>query len=529
MLDILIKNGTIIDGSGKKSFQSDIGIEKGFITEIGNLQSSSAAKIIDAQNMLVCPGFIDILSRSDAFGMLSENPSQESLIRQGITTIIGGNCGASLAPIISAHAINAIQKWADIKNVALNWSTMGEYLDDLSKRKIGINYGTLIGHTTLRRGLLKQDVRQLQSKELEQMQYAISQSMSEGALGLSAGLVYAHTKIAPTEELIEIARTASKYKGYFSLHVRNEGADMMSSVNEAIRISQEAQLPVEIAHFKIIGQKNWGLLEKVLNMIEVANRSGAQVTFDVFPYIFSASVLYTILPDWVTKEGKEKMLEYLRSAAYKKQIVEDMQKNQQNIDYENIIIAMSAGDKNIIGHDLKTISKNQGISVEETILNIILESRGRMISFIPDLSEDNIKNQILNNFSLISSNGTGYNLSHAGNRELAHPRCFGAFPRAIKKYVIDNKVISMEDMISKMTSKPAQKIGLKKRGEIKIKNHADIVIFNPQELKDNATIELPYQFPGGINHVIVNGISAVENGNFTGILNGKILKKSVDA
>lgn len=528
MLDILIKNGTIIDGSGKKSFQADIGIEKGLITEIGNLKNASAAKIIDAQNLIVCPGFIDILNRSDAFGMLFENPSQESLLRQGITTIIGGNCGASLAPIMSLDAINAIQKWADIKNVALNWSTMGEFLDELAKRKFGINYGTLIGHTTLRRGLLKQEIRQLQSKELEQMQYAISQSMHEGALGLSAGLIYAHTKIAPTEELIEIAKTTAKYRGYFSLHIRNEGENIMSSINEAIRISQEAQIPVEIAHFKIIGQKNWGLLEKVLDMIEIANRSGAQITFDVFPYDFSASVLYTILPDWTTKEGKEKMLEFLRDGNYKKQIVEEMQRNKL-VDYEKIIIAMSAGDKNIIGHDLKSIAQNQGISVEEVILNIILESRGRMISFIPDLGENNIKNQIANNFSLISSNAAGYSLAHESSRELAHPRCFGAFPRAIKNYVLDEKIVGMEDMISKMTSKPAQKIGLKKRGEIKIKNYADIVIFDPNRLKDNATLELPYQFPSGIEYVIINGIISVDSANFTAGLNGKILKKSIDA
>lgn len=528
MFDILIKNGTIIDGTGKKSFQGDIGIEKGMITEIGSIKNASASKIIDANNLIVCPGFVDIMNRSDAFGMLFENPSQESLLRQGITTIIGGNCGASLAPIISLDAINAIQKWADIKNVALNWSTMAEFLSELSKKKFAVNYGTLVGHTTLRRGLLKQDIRQLQAKEMEQMQYTISESIRDGALGLSAGLVYAHTKIATTEELIEASKSASKNGGYLSLHIRNEGENIVSSINEAIRISQEAQIPVEIAHFKIIGKKNWPLLEKVFSMIEMANRNNPLVTFDVFPYTFSASVLYTILPDWVTREGKEKMLEFLRDKEYKKRIVEEMQKNSM-VDCDEIIIAMSAGDKNLVGHNLKFIAQNQGLSVQEAILNIILESRGRMISFIPDIGEENIKSKILNDFSIISSNGVGYNLSHANGMELAHPRCFGAFPRAIKKYAIDEKIISLEEIIRKMTLKPAQKIGLKNRGEIKVKNFADIVIFNKEQLTDNATLQLPYQFPSGIDHVIVNGTIAVENGQYNNSLSGKIIKKHTDA
>lgn len=524
MLDILIKNGSIIDGSGKKSFQADIGIENGLITEIGNLKNSSAAKTIDATNLIVCPGFIDILNRSDVFGTLFEIPSQESLLRQGITTIIGGNCGASLAPIISIEGINAIQKWADIKNVAVNWSSMAELLENLSTKKFGVNFGTLIGHTTLRRGLLKQEIRLLNRKELEQMQYVINDAMREGAFGISAGLVYSHTKITPTEELIEISKTAAKNNGFLSLHLRNEGVDIIPSINETIRISQEAQIPIEIAHLKIIGKKNWPLLEKVLGMIEVANRSGAQITFDVFPYTFSASVLYTILPDWATEEGKQKLLELLRNPEQKKNVIKEMQQ-KDFVDYEKIIIAMSAGDKSIIGHDIKYISQNQGLSPEETVLNIIMESQGRMIGFMPDLSEENLKTQISNNFSLIASNSAGYNLISTGNRELAHPRCFGAFPRAIKKYVLDEKIISMEEMVAKMTLLPAKKIGLKTRGEIKIKNFADITIFDQNRINDNATIEMPYQFPSGIEYVIVNGQLAIEKGEFIENLNGKILKK----
>lgn len=524
MLDILIKNGAIIDGTGKNSFRGDIGIEKGLIAEIGEIKSS-ALKTIDATKKIVCPGFIDILNRSDVFGTLFENPSQESLLKQGITTIIGGNCGASLAPLISLHAINAIQKWTDMKKVTFNWSSMAEFLNDISSKKFGVNFGTLIGHTTLRRGLLKQEIRLLQKNELNQMSYIVDQSMRQGAFGISAGLIYSHTKITPTEELMELAKTVVKNNGFLSLHTRNEGENIIPSINEAIRISQEAQIPVEIAHFKISGQKNWTLIDKVLSMIETANRSGAQVTFDVFPYTFSASVLYTTLPDWTIREGKEKLLDLLRDRDKKSDIVKEMQKNKF-VDYGKIIIAMSAGDKSIIGRDIQYLSQNQGLSPEETILNIIIESRGRMIGFIPDLDENNLKKQIANSFSLIASNSAGYNLGYINSGELAHPRCFGSFPRAIKKYVLDEKIISMEEMIAKMTFRPAQKIGLTKRGEIKIKNFADIVIFNPTQIKDNATIESPYQFSSGIDYVIVNGQIAVENENYNGSLNGRILKKN---
>lgn len=525
MLDILIKNGTIIDGTGKKGFRGDIGIEKGLITQIGELgEKTSALKTIDAAGKMVCPGFIDILSRSDAFGTLFENPSQESLLRQGVTTIIGGNCGASLAPMISISGIDAIKKWADIKNVAINWSSMAEFLNELSTKKIGVNFGTLIGHTTLRRGLLKQDIRLLQRKEQDQMNLIVDQAMSEGAFGISAGLVYSHTKITPTEELIEISKIAAKRGGFLSLHIRNEGANIISSINEAIRISQEARIPVEIAHFKIIGRQNWPAIEKILPMIELANQNGAQITFDIFPYTFSASVLYTILPDWATKESKEQLINLLRDKEQKKNIIQEMQQNR-SVDYGNIIIAMSAGDKSLIGHDMKTIAQSQGLSPEEIILNIIIESRGRMIGFVPDLSEDNIKRQISSDLSLISSNAAGYNLDYANNRELAHPRCFGAFPRAIKKYALGENVVSIEEMIAKMTSRPAKKIGLAKRGEIRLNNFADITILDTKTINDNATIDLPYQFPSGIDYVIVNGQIAVNKSDFTGLANGKVLKK----
>lgn len=528
MFDILIKNGNIIDGSGKKSFQADIGIEKDIIIDIGNLQNAPAKKIIDAKNLTVCPGFVDILNRSDTFGTLFENPSQESLLRQGVTTIIGGNCGASLAPIISIHAINAIQKWADIKNIAINWGNMTEFLYELSHKEIGVNFGTLVGHTTLRRGLLKDEIRPLSRDELDKMKYSTEESMKGGSFGLSAGLVYAHSRVAPTEELIEIAKVVAKNGGYISLHLRNEEENIVAAVNEAIRISQEAEVSLEIAHFKIIGRKNWPLMDKAISMIETANRSGAQINFDIFPYTFSASVLYTTLPNWLANESKEKLISILSNKAEKKSIIEEMQKNHK-FEYGKIIIAMSSGDKSYIGHTIQLIAQNQGLSPEEVILNLITESRGRIIGFIPDISEDNLKKQLINNFSLIASNGAGYGLNYENSNELAHPRCFGAFPRTIKKYAIDEKILPVEEIIAKMTSKSAQKIGLKKRGELKMKNYADITILDLEKIKDNATLESPYQFSDGIKYVIVNGKIEAEDNNYNGLLNGKVLKKFVDA
>lgn len=528
MFDILIKNGNIIDGSGKKSFQADIGIERDIIVDIGNLQNAPAKKTIGAKNLTVCPGFVDILNRSDTFGTLFENPSQESLLRQGTTTIIGGNCGASLAPIISIHAINAIQKWTDIKNVAINWSSMAEFLYELSHKEIGVNFGTLVGHTTLRRGLLKDEIRPFQKDEMDKMKYIVEESIKDGALGLSAGLVYAHSKIATTEELIELGKITAKNNGFLSLHLRNEEKDTIGAVNEAIRISQEAEIPVEIAHLKIIGQENWPMMDKTLSMIEIANRSGAQITFDVFPYTFSASVLYTTLPDRLVNENKDNLVNMINDKEQKKIIVADMQKNPK-FDYGKIIIAMSSGDKSFIGHTVQSIAQDHGLSQEEVILHLIIESRGRMIGFIPDISEENIKKQISNNFSFIASNGAGYGLRHKISKELAHPRCFGAFPRAIRKYALDEKIVSLEEIIAKMTLKPAQKIGLKKRGELKVKNYADVVIFDQDKIRDNAIIQSPYQFADGIEYVLVNGQVAVSNGNYNGLLKGKVLRKFIDA
>jgi len=270
MYDILIKNGTIIDGTKNKKFKADIGIKKDKIKKIGNLKKANANTIINAQNQYIAPGFVDIHNHSDSYWTLFTSPSLKSMVKQGVTTIIGGNCGASLAPLSRGHFIVSIQKWVDINEVNVNWLTIAEFLDTLEKRKIGLNFGTLVGHSTLRRGVLGEKFRELKPEEMKKMERMLEDAMSDGAFGMSTGLIYSHAKIAPTEEIIRLAKLLKKYHGVHAIHIRDEANKLIPAIKEAIEIAKLSEVSTEISHLKAMGKKNWPNFKKILIMIEKA-------------------------------------------------------------------------------------------------------------------------------------------------------------------------------------------------------------------------------------------------------------------
>jgi len=524
MPDILIKNAAVIDGSREKKIFADVFVSNGKIKKIGQLQNYKADKVIDATGLCLSPGFIDINNHSDTSLTLFTIPSQESLLKQGITTVLGGNCGSSLAPLVSADNLKAIQKWTDIEEINLNWLTFKEFLKEIEKRKIGINFAGLVGHSTLRRGLLGDEFRPLETKELEEIKILLESALKQGAFGLSTGLAYSHAKVASTEEIIELAKIVKKYNGLYSSHIRGEAEELIPAIKETIEIGKKTGVSVEISHLKAMGEKFWPNMNEALKLIKKASKN-LNINFDIYPYTITGSVLYILLPDWVAEGGKNALLKRLKDPAIKEKTIKEMQ-SRKDYEYAKIKIAASPIDKFFIGKSIVEIAKTQAISVEETIINMLVASEGRIITFLDTLSEENIEKGMKSKLSYIGSDGYGYDFSsQRKKRELIHPRCFGAFPRFLGRYVREKKLMDWEEAIYKITGGPAQKLGLKDRGLIKQNYWADMVIFDPEKIIDRANFENPYQSPLGIEYVFVNGIMAVEKDEYLNQKTGKVLRK----
>ena len=526
MYEILIKNAAIIDGAKTNKYPSDLAISKGKIKKIGQLKKAKAKKIIEASGLYLSPGFIDLNNHSDTYLTLFTISSLESLLQQGITTILGGNCGSSLAPFTSADILKSIQKWADIKEINLNWLTFKEFLAELDKRKIGVNFASLIGHSTLRRGVIGDEFRLLKPKEMEVMKDLLKIALKQGAFGLSTGLAYSHAKIAPTKEIVELAKIVKDYQGLYTSHIRGEAEELLPAVEETIEIGKKSGASVEISHLKAMGRKFWPNMEKAIKMIEKAHEQGINISFDIYPYTITGSVLYILLPDWVAEGGKNMLLKRLKDPSIRNKVIKEMQEKKE-YEYDKITIAISPVDKTFIGRKITEISQAQNISIEEAIINMLIASEGRIITFLDTLKEENVEMGLIHPLGYIASDGYGYDLKHYQNKkELVHPRCFGAFPRFLGKYVREKNLLTWEEAIYKLTGGPAQKLGLKNRGLIKKNYWADLVLFNPEKITDKANFENPYQYPEGIEYVFINGKIAIEKGTYTGEKAGKVLRKS---
>lgn len=523
MYDIIIKNGTIIDGSGGPMYRADIGIKGDKISRIGDLHDEKWETEIDATDRMVCPGFIDVNNHSDTYWQIFCNPNLESLVYQGITTIVGGNCGSSLAPLPQSGAIASIQKWANIKEVALDWLSLGEFLAVAGKKKMSVNFATLVGHGTLRRGILKDEMRALKPKELAFIEKTLERAMKEGALGMSSGLVYTHARAASVDELVSLAKIIKKHNGVYVTHIREERENFKEAVEEAIEIAEKSGAKLHISHLKVMGEKNWNLMDEAFFLIGKARERGVDVTFDVFPYTNTGTVLYTLLPQWVSDGGKKMMINRLKDPMIRAKVIEEMKKSE--FDYSKIEIAISALNKTLAKRRIQDIAESQEKSIEETVLDILVASEGHVITSMNVLGQENVEKSIANPFSMIATNGAGYNLDHAKSGEEVHPRSFGAFPKVLSKYVLGKRILGWEEAIRKMTSLPAEKFGIKKRGKLAEGYFADIAVINREEIEDLATVENPYRYSRGIEFVLVNGKLSLSEGRYTGIRNGEIIRK----
>lgn len=526
MYDIIIKNGTLIDGSGEPMYTADIGIKDDRIAKIGDLSNEKSEVQIDAYERLVCPGFVDVNNHSDTYWRIFSDPYLESLVHQGITTIVGGNCGSSLAPLLGPKAIESVQKWLSINNPSLNWDTMEEFLKMIEKtNKLSVNFATLVGHATLRRSILGDDMRNLTLKEGEFLAKKLGIAMKEGAIGMSSGLVYTHAKSTTQDELINFAKIIKKYGGVYVTHIKNEDKNFLESIEDSLEIARQTKVKLHISHLKVTGEKNWHQMESALDAITRAQETGLDVTFDVFPYTNIGSVLYTLLPSWATDGGKKMMLERLKDSKMRAKVVAEMK--ESGIDFSKIEIASSPLAKSLSRRKITEIASSQGKSVEEAVLDTLVASEGKVIISMDVLSEKNIEMAIIHPAAIVATNGSGYSDTHGTTGEIVHPRSFGTFPRILSKYVQGKKILKWEEAIKKMTSFPAEKFNIEKRGRLKEKYFADIVIIDRDKIRDLATPENPYQYNKGIDLVMVNGQIALVNGSYNGHRAGSVIRSNV--
>ncbi len=523
MYDILIKNGTVIDGTGRRRFRADVAVSDGLIAQIGDLSLEDAHVIVDARDKFVTPGFIDVNNHSDAYWKIFTNPTLDSLILQGVTTVVGGNSGSSLAPLLQPEMIKSIQRWTNISQLNINWQTMAEFLQTVESRRLSLNFATLVGHSTLRRAMLHGEDRTLTSDEMDVVADALDRALSEGALGLSVALKYAHSRTATREELLKLAAVVKKHNALLVVYLSDEEEGLLDSLQAKMAIARESGVRLHISHLKAVGEKNHHLVDEALRMITDARNEGLDITCDIYPYTVMSAVLYTLLPHWATDGGRTRMLSRLRDKETRRRVIEEMKQNK-NIDYGELIISICPIIKCLSHRRVADIAEDRGQSPEEVVVDILLAAGGHAVVLIDALGEKQVQNTIRADFSFIVSNGGGYNLADWSSGEVIHPRNFGAFARFLGRYVRDKDLLGWEKAIKKITSLPAGQYALEGRGSLETGMIADITVFDPDAIIDRATLENPYNYADGVHTVIVGGEIAAQNGKVVA-RNGEVIKK----
>lgn len=519
MYSKIIKNGKIIDGTGRAAFHADIAIEHDKIVEIGNLHNAKAEEIVDASGKFVAPGFIDVQNHSDAYWTIFNNPSFDSMVTQGITTAIVGNCGASLAPLLSRDAILSVQKWHNLEGVNINWLSFKEYLDAIEKKGIAINIGSLVGYSTLRRGLMRDNIRALTAEEIDVLKKVLKKSFDEGAFGLSSGLSYAHEAIISVSELLALAHVVKESDRVVSVHLRSEGAVLAESVAEALELVSRVGVNLKISHFKARDKSNWRKLSHALDLIENSYQKSSKIMFDLYPYDTMWNVLYTYLPGWSYEGGRRAMLNHLKDPTQRKKILGYLM--SKDVNYAEMSIASTTLPMNINGKKIGELAARNNTTSEETILTLLENGGSEVLVFDKNLDLNQVKMLVDHPLSIISTDGAGFSIDTKD--KVVHPRCFGAMTKFLE-YVIASESMSLEEAIKKITYTPAQKMGISGRGKIAVDNYADLVIFD-HTVSSPATYTNPFRYSQGIHEVIVNGYTVVRDGAVSSGMHGSVLRK----
>jgi len=519
----IIKGGTVI--SNRRSEKADVGIKGDKISFIGNLSDASADKIIDATGKHISSGFIDITCHSDTHWTLFSDPSQESLLTQGITTILGGNCGASLAPLVKSSDISVVQRWTDINQINVNWHSLSEFFEELSKRKIGVNFATLVGHGILRRGVLGDEARHADVAEIASMEHLLKEAMEDGAFGLSTNLGSAHGRSAGDQELRSLFRVIKENGGFTKHHLKDEGKNILPSIVELIRMARESGTGLHLSHFKILGRGAWPFFHDAVELLDSAENEGLRISADLFPYTKTGSALYQLLPPWILEGGsKDKILESSKDKNSRLEIKAFLK--SLTLHYEKMIIASALKDSASVGKTVAELSNSSGLDPEEFIIRILEANQLACSIFNEVINIEHVSDFAKKNWVAIASDGVGYSFKKKNLFDLPHPRSFGAFPKAFEVFLKERDALRLEDLVYKMTELPASIVGLKQRGRLEKDNFADIVVFDFQNIGGPSEYGNPYLPSTGIEHVFVNGKAAVEGGKLSGTAAGRILRRA---
>ena len=528
--DVLIRGGTIYDGSGSAPVTGDVAIKGDSIVAVGTVPAGNATTTVDATGLAVAPGFINMLSWANE--SLIQDGRSQSDIRQGVTLEVLCE-GDSMGPLTPEMKKTMLAAQGDIK-YEIPWTTLGEYLDYLVGRGISTNVASFVGATTVRVHELGYADRPPTPEELTRMQELVRQAMQEGALGVGSSLIYAPAFYAKTPELVALMKAASPLGGMYISHMRSEGNRLLEAVDELIAIARESNAPAEIYHLKAAGAANWGKLDSVIAKVDAARASGLKITADMYTYPAGATGLDASMPPWVQEGGYEAWAKRLRDPAVRARVMREM-RTPTNA-WENLLLGAGSPEKvilvgfkndslkNLTGKTLGEVARMRGKSPEETAMDLVIEDGSRVSTVYFLMSEDNVRKQMTIPWVSFASDAESLAPEGPFLKSNPHPRAYGTFARALGKYARDEKVAPLEDIVRRLTSLPATNMQLKRRGSLKPGFHADLAIFDPAKVQDHATFEKPHQYSTGVVHVFVNGVQVLKDGEHTGAKPGRVVR-----
>ena len=527
--DVVIKNGTVYDGTGSEGRKADVAIRGDRIAGVGNFQNSQAKRLLDAHGLAVAPGFINMLSWSTE-SLIVDGRSQ-SEIRQGVTTEVMGE-GESMGPVNDRVRDYMLKQQTEIK-YDITWKTLAEYLQYLEKRGVSCNVASFIGATTIRENVIGFENKKPTPEQLDQMRELVRREMEAGALGIGTALIYPPAFYAKTEELIELCKVAAKYKGKYISHMRSEGNHLLEAFDELLRISREANIPAELYHIKAAGQKNWGKMDALLARIEAAQKEGRPIRANMYTYIAGGTGLDACLPPWTQDGGYPELLKRLRDPETRKKIAAEVKIDSDK--WENLYLAAGSPDRIIVGDftseklkplankSLAEIARIRGKDPIETIMDLLSENEKPIGATYFLMSEENVKKEIAKPWISFGSDEASQAPEGIFLKSTPHPRAYGTFARVLGKYVREEKLVSLPEAIRRLSALPATNLELDHRGFLKTDMFADVVVFDPATITDHATFEKPAQYATGVKEVFVNGVEVLKDGEHTGAKPGRAL------
>lgn len=534
MFDLLIKGGEVLDGTGTDPVLSDIGISGDTIAAVGDLSAAEARRTIDLdcsdspspqsaigirQSAIVCPGFIDVHSHSDAYLLLE--PSAASKVHQGVTTEVVGNCGASAAPLVGAYQMPS--DWRD-KAYPGRWSSVAEYRALLEKVVPAVNAVLLVGHNTLRAGVAGYENRFVTSDEMRGMVALLERSLDEGARGLSTGLIYAPGMFAPRDEIVELARVAAKRGGIYTSHMRNESRYLLEAIEEALAIGTESGIRVEVSHLKVGGRGNWGLIDSALDRIRRARERGQDVAADRYPYTSSCTDLDVIFPDWAAEGGRDAVLGRLRAPGERARLRKDLLQSRSEDYWATVTIGSTSHEDNrkFQGMPLVDVASELGVEPVDAVLHLTETDALKTGAFFFGMNEDNMLRILAEPYVMIGSDASLRAPIGPLSHDYPHPRAYGSFVRFLRM-ALDGRSVSFPEAVRKMTSLPARQFGLCDRGVIVEGRKADLVVLDPERVRETTSYADPHRLAEGVSYLVVNGVLTLEKGRATGRRGGRLL------